>query len=87
MKRYVKAASGKMNKSEQITVYMEFVNYLGEVNDSIEIANFRSINWAKDFLKSLPGTLDSDGTRYRIQTPQGTAYVTEDGGNEFVNSL
>lgn len=96
MKRYVKASDTKIPRSEQIKIFIEFVNYLGEVNESQEIATFRGINWAKPLIKEIQSIVkkqnsdryDNSGIRYRIEFGDGRkAYITPDGDNEFANSL
>lgn len=81
----------KAEKMEQIKVYKEFVNYIGEVSDSVEIATFRNINWAKSFMKDLLNDVKeyhANGERYKVQFGDGRKfYITHDGRNEFVNSL
>lgn len=83
----------KQEKIDQVKVFMEFINYLGKVNESVEIATFRNIGWGKSFIKDLLNHVDEDdelinGLRYKIQFGDGrVAYITKDGENEFVKSL
>lgn len=41
-----------MSKSKQLKakVYLEQINYLGEVNDSVLIAEFKNVSWAEEFV-------------------------------------
>ena len=56
-----------MKKSKgKVKVYIEYINYLGEVNDSYLIAEFISKNWAEIFINNLP-TKETDMVRYRIE--------------------
>lgn len=52
-------------KELQFKVYMDFINYLGEVNESYLIAAFRSYKYARDFVKSIEDRTD-DITRIRV---------------------
>lgn len=99
MKRYVKASTVKDDKiprDEQVRICIEFINYLGEVDKSHEVAIFRGINWAKPVIKDIQnrikqensGRYDNSGVRYRIEFSDGRkAYITSEGDNEFANSL
>lgn len=49
-------------KNAKARVYIEFVNYLGVVTEREQIAEFRSEEWADDFLKGH-GFDPIDGTR------------------------
>ena len=55
-----------MNK-KTVKVYMEWVNYLGEVQSKELIATFISINWAKRFLENSKDEVDGKYTRLVIE--------------------
>ncbi len=61
MKKIVSASS--INKDLKVKVYMETINYVGEITERNLIAAFRSNNWAKDFIDNLP---DYPNTQYTI---------------------
>lgn len=48
-----------------VKVYMDFMNYRGEVNESVLIAAFKNHNWAKNFLKEVREEED-DTIRIRV---------------------
>ena len=49
-------------------VYMDFINYVGEVYNSAEIAEFRSVEWAEVFYEAAVAKTYEDGSiRYRIE--------------------
>lgn len=56
-----------MKKAETVKVYMEWVNYLGEVQSRELIATFCSINWAKSFVKNERSVVDGKFTRLVIE--------------------
>ena len=37
----------------KVKVYMDLLNYNGDVTDHCLIAQFRSMGWAKDFIKQV----------------------------------
>ena len=40
-----------MKKNLGVKVYLEYTNFWGEVTDSELIAQFRNMNWAKNFIE------------------------------------
>ena len=58
----------KQERLEQIKVYKEFVNYIGEAYESTEIATFRNIGWARNFLEELAKDAkeDNNGVQYKV---------------------
>lgn len=49
-------------------VYMDFINFVGEVYNSAEIAEFRSMEWAEEFYRMAVAKTYEDGSiRYRIE--------------------
>ena len=60
----------KQERLDRVKVFIEFVNYVGEVNESVEIASFRNIMWASEFIERLAPW--NDGlSRYRVQYGDG----------------
>lgn len=56
-----------MKKNEmKVKVYMDFVNYAGEVYESCLIAEFRSMTWANMFIEATK-TRD-DAIRIRVES-------------------
>lgn len=56
-----------MKKNEmKVKVYMDFVNYAGEVYDSCLIAEFMNMNWAHMFIEATK-TRD-DAIRIRVES-------------------
>lgn len=56
-----------MKKNEmKVKVYMDFVNYAGEVYESCLIAEFRSMTWANMFIEATE-TRD-DAIRIRVES-------------------
>ena len=51
-------------KGAGVTVYLETLNYLGEVSDSAVVAEFRNSAWADMFIPSLPNL--GEHSRYKI---------------------
>lgn len=47
-------------------IYLDSINYLGEVTDSTLIAEFISINWAFDFIKEAEEYAKNMGSKIRI---------------------
>lgn len=39
-----------MRSKMEVAVYAECINYLGEVTDSVKIAEFRTMDWARRFI-------------------------------------
>lgn len=81
------------NLEGKVTVYMEFVNYRGDVYDTIMVAEFRSIGWAKEYIKYLLGVKmnpdeSNDVFRYKVEIKgQGCFYITENGDNEYAKEV
>ena len=50
----------------EVKVYMEFINYLGEVTESTLIAEFLSMNWAYGFIQEAKQT-ENEITRIRVE--------------------
>jgi len=63
MKRYIKSAKTS-NKDLPVKIWMDTVNYAGEITDSTLIATFRTPNWAKKFIDSLP---EYENSEWRIE--------------------
>lgn len=53
---------------ETVKIYLEYINYLGEITDSTLIAEFKTPGWADIFIKQLKPT---NGSRYRINNLSG----------------
>ena len=69
-----------MRKTDgKVTVTIQMLNYLNEVNDSAVIAEFRTIGWARDFLKEL-ADVTSPYTRFLIEIVGNPLkyYITND---------
>ena len=49
-------------KNAKAKVYIDFINYKGDVTDHVLIAEFRNENWADHFLHGIPHY--DDGIRY-----------------------
>lgn len=49
-----------MNGKDVVRVYLENVNYLGQVTDRNMIAEFRTMNWAKDFIEKVTEQFKDD---------------------------
>lgn len=57
-----------MKKNEmKVKVYMDFVNYAGEVYESCLIAEFRNMNWAREFIEATK-THENDATKIRVDS-------------------
>ena len=60
-----------------VKVYLDHINYTGEVNDSTLVAQFRSMGWAKDFIKEAKKSVEEMGDDesynnfYRIRVEEG----------------
>ena len=79
----------KQEKMEQVKIYREFLNYRGEVTDSIEIATFRNISWASQMFRYLLESIQTEvwADRYKICLGDGkVAYITKECENEFAKS-
>lgn len=74
--------------TKQVKVFMEFVNYQEEVQETVEIATFRSIGWAADFLKALEDGLETkEGIRYRVEFDNKIEYIKKNDLNFFIRQL
>lgn len=58
----IKESKKKLTEGKEdglkVKVYMDFINYSGDVNKSTLIAAFRSMNWAKNFIEYAKGQED-----------------------------
>lgn len=36
----------KLSENGKVKIYLDFVNYLGETNESVVVAEFKNVNWA-----------------------------------------
>lgn len=52
-------------EDKKVVVYMEFINYLGEVIDKTQIAEFKNYAWAKPFIKYAERECGSTNVRIR----------------------
>ena len=43
----------KHNAKMTVNVYLDFINYQGEITSSYLIAKFKNENWASAFIKSM----------------------------------
>lgn len=57
-------------KASNVVVYMAFVNAWGDVVDKVELARFRNMSWAKDFVNAIPKMDTTDSTRYIVEEVQ-----------------
>lgn len=56
-----------MKKNEmKVKVYMDFVNFAGEVYESCLIAEFRNMNWAGEFIGTAK-THETDTAKIRVE--------------------
>lgn len=54
-------------KKHTIKVYMEWVNYLGEVQSRELIATFNHVNWANRFVENTQDFVDGKYTRFIVE--------------------
>ena len=54
-------------KKNTIKVYMEWVNYLGEIQSRELIAEFISENWARHFIETSKDAVDGKFTKLVIE--------------------
>ena len=93
MKKYISSSSSISNLP--VKIWMDSINYQGEVTDSTLIATFRDPNWASHFIRSLPeyenskwtfeGISDSDVARYRAEGKASRYYDVSSSTNYKVD--
>jgi hypothetical protein len=54
-------------KKATVKVYMEWVNYLGEVQSRELIATFNHVNWANKFVEGAQDVVDGKYTRFVVE--------------------
>ena len=61
----IKILESKANNKMKVEVWMDFMNAWGQANDSMKIAEFKNMEWAKDFIKSAKQSED-EITKIRV---------------------
>jgi hypothetical protein len=58
----------KIKKEMNVKIYMEFINHWDEVTDSVLVAQFRTMGWARNFIEEIKKIEETDKTiRFRIE--------------------
>lgn len=55
-----------MKKTQKVKVYMDFINYWGEVTNSTLLAEFLNMGWAKIFIEQAK-KIEDKTTKIRVE--------------------
>ena len=75
-------------KPGEVVIYLEELGWQSrEIVGKTEIARFRTIGWARSFIRDLADSTIEDYMRFAIVINGTITYITKDGNNEGAKSL